>query len=239
MEVAQGRTLRDVLPHYFPKSNPTVTVEWRSVAPVVAATLQWSYCVESGDFGIHFLEALAINPFSCFCKSHVLILYASVFMAWQHCDESLIWFYAQKNTWLGFGTDGGLGLNPRFWPAAPLIDRRCSDETCSSWQRVSSSRLLPGFVAKRKAASPFVQLLHPPPNEKLMKVLLELRHFTCILENTDMICMKLQTTDMLELETVFYLMSWQCCAYALVRLRHKNSLVSVRKGSCFGQKYLR
>lgn len=40
-----------------------------------------------------------------------------------------------------------------------------------------------------------------------MKVFLELRHFTCILENTDMICMKLQTTDMLELETVFYLMS--------------------------------
>lgn len=58
-----------------------------------------------------------------------------------------------------------------------------------------------------------------------MKVLLELRHFTCIVENVLSMptfyssnwafFFLLQTADMLELETVFYVKLWQRCAYTL------------------------
>lgn len=57
-------------------------------------------------------------------------------------------------------------------------------------------------------------------------------------------CINLKTTDMLHLYIssgqILYLISWQLCAYDLVRFRHKHKLVwiGLEKRSCFGLQYL-
>lgn len=75
---------------------------------MVAATLQWSYCVRAVIFGIRFWKTLAINLRQLFLQITDHRLRVRVWNRW--------WF----------------GLKSSVMTSSTLIDRQRSDETCSS-----------------------------------------------------------------------------------------------------------